>query len=133
MLDLWDKQVARDEAKVGMNKPTTTPTKAKVKASKKSGKTVPAKDFNAMIMDPRTYGGPYYNPSEGKARFVGINIGSPDWIRPTEKLDLSGMPKSNEEILTAAYQMIPGMTRPGMHNNALRYFRKYGNFNGFGL
>lgn len=132
MLDLWDRQVAVDEAKAGIKRPTTT-TKAKAKASKKSGKTVPTKDFNAMMMNPKIYGGPYYNPSDGKARFVGINIGSPSQIVPKSKLDLSGMPKSDDEILTAAYQMIPGMNRPGMRNSALRYFRKYGNFNGFGL
>ena len=133
MLNLWDRQAAVDEAKAGIKRPDTASAKAKAKAPKKSGKTVPAKDLNAMMMNPKIYGGPYYNPSEGKARFTGINIGSPGWITPKSKLDLSGMPKSDDEILTAAYQMIPGMNRPGMRNNALRYFKKYGNFNGFGL
>lgn len=38
MLDLWDKQVAADEAKVGIKRPATSSTKADVKAAKKVAK-----------------------------------------------------------------------------------------------
>lgn len=38
MLDLWDRQVAADEAKAGIKRPTTTSTKANVKAAKKAAK-----------------------------------------------------------------------------------------------
>lgn len=40
MLDLWDRQVAADEDKAGIKKPTTAPTKAEVRAAKKAEKAV---------------------------------------------------------------------------------------------